>query len=359
MLYLDHNATTPASLSVLKAMVNARWANPNSLYCQGIKAHQQIIEAENTILEHINGAAGKLYWCQSGSMANYLAMLSAEKSRIAPVVSPIEHKSILTNCTEYGLDVCVPLGMGNNGIIDPNYGFYDSEKNKGVEFVACMYVNNEIGTVQPVHRMRTLFPNAHLHVDAVQALGKIPIDVETLGADSLTLSAHKIYGPKGIACLWVRDRIELPIPYLGTPATQLIIGFGQAVKDISISSYFSELLEKEKTFLNELYDNLSYGTEVVSNIPSSYRVPGTLSLQFQGVNADIFTMHLDSMGVCVSTGSACSKNTSEPSHVLTAIGLGKEAAKNTIRVSLGKAITTVNCIAAANMISKAYKELTS
>lgn len=352
MLYLDHNATTPiVSKKVKHAIKTAPWNNPNSFSTQSLDALSIIKTAEDRVRQTIGAVGGTVYWVQSGSMANYLAINAPiwTKSDLF-FSSPTDHKSIVKHPKKqlmFAVDTVGKIRAEHFNVIMPDE----------VNLATCTYVNNETGVIQPIEYVRDIYHNAHLHVDCVQALGKIDINVKKMGADSITLSSHKIYGPKGIACLWVKEGIDLQIPYLGTPPTELIAGFSAALLELHPAHYCAELEIKETHFLNILHKELIHGLDFIHNIPAKTRVPGTLSIQFSNIDADLLVIALDSIGLHASTGSACNAKDSIPSHVLTSIGLTEQQAASTVRFSFGKLINPDESITAAKLVAKTYKEL--
>jgi cysteine desulfurase len=221
-------------------------------------------------------------------------------------------------------------------------------------------VNNETGVIQPVQTVGELLKDhsARFHVDAVQALGKMPIDVEEIGCDLLTLSAHKIYGPKGIGCLWVRndayERVDDMWPYMGTPSVELAMRFGHAVQCLDVTNQHLSLKEKERWFLDVL--DLVEGLDYHLNVRHTGRIPGLLSIRFPGVDAEELMFLLSEEDVMVSTGSACDRDRT-PSRVLQAMGLPEEDITSTIRISLGDAVDRVQLTKAADILGKIVKEL--
>jgi cysteine desulfurase len=223
-------------------------------------------------------------------------------------------------------------------------------------------VNNETGIIQPIKSVRKInsMVNRFLHVDAIQALGKLPIDVDELGIDLLSLSAHKVYGPKGIGCLWVRNRCledpEARFPYLGTPSVDLALRFAAVVQRINLPRYTLANQDKEKVFLDTLGENLVHGLDF-NILGAGPRVPGLFSLTLTGVDADTLVFILSEEGIMVSTGSACKSKDKHPSHVLTEMGMTEEDINSTIRISLGDMVSCEDVKQAALIIAAKAQEI--
>ncbi len=346
MIYFDHNATTQASSSVRIVMLDTQiqeWGNPNSPHDMGISSAVQVQRAAQIIKHHINGANGRIIWTGSGSSANHIAITGMCQGPGHLVTSYLEHKSI----------ECIRRRYGN---AVPTSGFeWERQINEYTKLISLIYVNNETGLINNLFLIKPLLENhpACFHIDAVQALGKVKIDVEELGCDLMTLSAHKIYGPKGVGCLWVRDGVKVNIPYLGTANVPGIVGFGEAVKNLDIYQYLSELMEKEEYFLSQLQNT---GVQFKMNTDTDSKIPGTLSLSFPGVSNVELVLELSTKEVYVSIGSACSGGRAR-SRILEEMQLPEDQIASTIRVSLGKHCSLEEISTGAQIISETVKEL--
>jgi len=323
MIYLDHASTTkPCTKARTAATV---WANANGLSIPSRNAQYMIKQVEDTIRDAINGRGGRIIWCSGGTGSNSLAVNIACKGAGDLLTTSFEHKSVKQYVRRFGGTILNKSGR-------PDWLVLNKWLHEGVKLLSIQYVNNETGNVIfPEHLdMKKLKKQALLHIDAVQALGKIKIDVEELGCDLLTLSAHKIYGPKGIGCLWVRDGVELGFPYPGTPNTPGIIGFGIAVELVNHTLHWDSMGKLDIDFQNALKkEGIEYSRNTCG-LPTTY---GLMSLRF-GVDGTELMMSLEDKGIYISTGAACNKG--EKSYVLEAMGLTDQEISETVRISLGR-----------------------
>ena len=218
-------------------------------------------------------------------------------------------------------------------------GLISSEELENITYttklVSMLYVNNETGVIQPVNEIKSRIKNALYHVDAVQAAGKLPIDVERMQCDFLTMSGHKFGTPKGIACLWIRNNIEIELPYLGTPQVPMASAFAKTLASCDLTQWKCDMVEKEIFFKQCLASSakksqISYNY----NTDTSKRLPGLLSIGFKGIDASELVMRLSDRGLAVSSGSACNSIDIVPSPVLTAMGISTKDALSSIRISL-------------------------
>lgn len=353
MVYLDNNATTPIDPAVaekMTAFLGSHFGNPSSLYPIGRQAKEAIEEARSHVARALGASAGEIYFSGSGTESDNHAVLGvfeALPDKREFVTSTIEHPAVEE--TAAALErrgfrvVYVPVdGLGRIDLealgdaLTPQTGL-----------VSIMHANNEIGTIQPIERIVELAHarGALVHSDAVQTFGKIPLDVRRLGVDLLSVSAHKIYGPKGVGALYVkRGTLLRPLIHgghqergmrAGTENTIGIVGFGEAARLIP------ERLPEDKPRLAALAARLRRGLEeripkIRSHGDPANRVETTLSYSFLGLEAEAILLALATRDICVSTGSACSEDSEDVSHVLKAIGLRPEYARSTIRMSLGR-----------------------
>jgi cysteine desulfurase len=203
------------------------------------------------------------------------------------------------------------------------------------KLVSMLYVNNETGVIQPVEIIKPRIKQALYHIDAVQAAGKLPINIQKMQCDFLTMSGHKFGTPKGIACLWIKEGIDLELPYLGTPQVPLAFAFAKTLTSINLAQRKVDAILKEQFFkkrLAEYSKQLKINYEY--NIKTIRRLPGVLSIRFKGIDATELLMELSDNGLAVSAGSACNSKEIIPSHVLSAIGMSDKDALSTIRISL-------------------------
>jgi cysteine desulfurase len=358
-IYFDNNATTPLHPEVKKAMCDAMdsFGNPSSLHSFGRQSRGLIEAAREKVARFINASSDEIMFVGSGSEGNntVLSILTCQPGGCSLcrqngkglVTTTIEHPCILeaSKCLrENGADVVYADVDG--------YGKVDMEKLQGLitentGLVSIMLANNEIGTIQD---LKAIIEIAHekgalVHTDAVQAVGKIPVDVKDLGVDFLTLSAHKIYGPKGVGAVYVKRTAPF-CPLIrgghqekgrraGTENTLGIVGLGKAVEMRGIE------MEEEAKRLLEMKKRLRKGIE--EQIPDirfvghpTDSLPGTLNVSFDGAEGEAIILYLDLEGIAVSTGSACASGSLDPSHVILATGLPAECAHGSIRISLGR-----------------------
>ena len=356
-LYFDHNATTPLATDVLEAMLpflTDNYGNPSSIHSFGQQARADLEQARAEVARLLNCRANEVVFTSGGTEADNLAVLGGVRAARARnggrkhvLTSRIEHHAVLNACQaleKEGVEVTY-LRVGSDGVLDPDA--VRRALRPETVLVTVMYANNEIGTIQPIAEI-TAMARAHgalMHTDAVQATGKIPLDVKALGVDLLTISGHKMYGPKGVGALYARRPTRLePLSYGGhherdrRPGTENvagIVGLGRA------AALARRALATESVRLAALRDRLERGLlerveEAVVNGDPARRVPSTSSICFDYVEGEALVIALDLKGVACSTGAACSSGAIEPSHVLTAIGLRSEQARASLRFSLGR-----------------------
>lgn len=358
-IYMDNNATTPLHPEVRKAMIDAMvmFGNPSSLHSFGRQARQLVEEAREKIASFIGASPDEVMFVGSGSEANntVLSALSCQRKQCdyhreglnEIITTTIEHPCVLETSK------CLQERGINVSYIDVDkFGKVNTEQLKGLitdktGLVSVMMANNEIGTIQDIRTIAEIVHQhgALFHTDAVQAVGKIPVGVQELGVDFLTLSGHKIYGPKGIGALYVKkDAMFCPLirgghqergRRAGTENTLGIIGLGKAIE------MRSQEMEEEERRLLELKATLKKGIE--EGIPDVQFIghptdclPGTLNVSFDGAEGEAIILYLDLEGIAVSTGSACATGSLDPSHVILATGLPAECAHSAIRISLGR-----------------------
>jgi cysteine desulfurase len=352
--YFDHNATTPVDPEVVAAMADAlasTFGNASSVHAFGQKAKTAIDEARTSVAALIGGEASEVVFTAGGTEADNFALRGAvealePRGRKRLVTSTIEHEAVLNTCRHLarrGYE-WTPAPVTSDGLV--TLGALQPLLGPDVAVVSVMHANNEIGTLQPVAALGAAAraAGALMHTDAVQTVGKVPVDVRALGVDLLSLSAHKFNGPKGVGALWIRRGVRLA-PILtggrhernrraGTENVAAIVGLGVAAR------IARRHLDEEATRLAALRDRLESGilrrvSGTIVNGGDAPRVPNTTNISFTGVEAESLLIALDLEGVAVSTGSACSSGSLEPSHVLKAMHLPSGRAHNAIRFSLG------------------------
>jgi cysteine desulfurase len=357
-IYLDHNATTPVDPAVAEAMIVAlrdEFGNPSSVHHFGQRAKAAIDEARTAVGALIGADASEVVFTSGGTESDNFAIRGAAEAlesggRRHLIATAIEHEAVLNTLkalARRGWKTTL-LPVDQSGIVSPDA--LREAITDDTALVSVMHANNEIGTVQPVAELARIARErgALMHTDAVQTAAKIPVDVKALGVDLLTISAHKFYGPKGAGALWIRRGVRL-LPVMtggrhersrraGTENVAGIIGMGVA------ASRARGKMSAEGARLGALRDRLEEG--ILRAVPGtavnggrSPRVPNTTNISFDRVEAESLLIALDLDGIAVSTGSACSSGTLEPSHVLKAMGFPAHRTQNSIRFSLGAANT--------------------
>jgi cysteine desulfurase len=372
-VYLDHNATTPVDPRVLDAMLpflREQYGNPSSLHWHGQRARAAVEEARAHVAALVGAEPADVVFTASGSESDNMALRGvaarARGPRRGVVVSAIEHHAVLNTAKalrEEGVPVAVARA-GEAGIVDLDD--LAAKVDETTALVSLMLANNETGMVQPVAEAARLARErgALAHCDAVQAAGKVLVDVRALGVDLLTLSAHKLYGPKGIGCLVVKR---------GTPMAPLVRGGGQErnrragtenvagiVAFGAAARLAAERLEEEAARVGALRDRLEArllalpGAERNGRGP---RLPNTANVSFAGAEAEGLLIALDLEGIAVSTGAACAAGAVEPSHVLRAMGFAPERVQSSLRLSLGRTTAEPDVDRAADVVASVLARL--
>ena len=354
MVYLDNNATTPVDRRVYEAMspyLFEKFGNPSTLYSIGAEARAAVEEARKKVADLVGAKPDEIVFTGCGSESDNMALKGVAFAHMERgkhiIVSSVEHHAVLNTAAyleKIGFEVTY-LPVDRYGMVDPD-DLRQAIRTDTI-LVSVMLANNEIGTIQPIkelclvsHERGVLF-----HTDAVQAAGKLRIDVEELGVDLLSLSAHKIYGPKGVGALYIRKGTKIyPLIHgghqergrrAGTENVAGIVGFGKAA-EIALQE-----MEEEAVRIAGLRDRLEGGIlerieDVLINGHPEKRLPNTTNISFRYIEGEAIILKLASHGIFASTGSACSSDTLEPSHVLMAIGLSPEVGHGSVRFSLGK-----------------------
>src|SRR5580700_9844228 len=373
-VYLDYNATTPVGPEVLAAMMpyfSERFANASSIHSEGQRARYAVEDARDSVGRLIGAKAAEIVFTSGGTEADNLAIfgcVAAAKRPAHVITSAIEHHAVLNACQKLERDgVAVTyVAVGADGIVDAE----EIRRALRAEtvLISVMHANNELGTIQPIEAIGEIAREAGVafHTDAVQSAGKLPLDVTRLGVDLLSLSAHKIYGPKGIGALYVKTGTRLePMFYGGhherdrRPGTEnvaAIVGLGRAAESARA------LLDESATRIAAMRDRLE--ETILETIPQcrvngdrSRRVANTTNITFAGAEAESLVIALDLRGVACATGAACSSGAVEPSHVLTAIGLTPEQGRSSIRFSLGRNTVEAEIDFAVNAVRAAAEKL--
>ena len=352
-VYLDYSATTPVKEEVLKEMLpyfSDMYGNPSSLYTMGLESKDAITKAREQLAALIGAAPAEIIFTGSGTEADNWALKGIAEAKASKgnhiITSRIEHHAILHSCEwleKHGYDVTY-LDVDSEGFIDIEQ-LKASITDKTI-LISIMLVNNEVGTIEPIKEIAAIAKEHGIimHTDAVQGLGNVPIDVKDLGVDLMSMSGHKIYGPKGIGALYIRKGVRLPSfihggaqenkKRAGTENLPGIVGFGKAAELARInfdehvkhcSSLRDYLVER---ILNEIPDTILNGT-------MDGRHPGNANITFKYIEGESILLLLNQFGISVSTGSACSSKSLEPSHVLTALGVPVEMIHGTVRFTVG------------------------
>jgi len=356
-IYLDHNATTPIRAEVLAAMLpyfTEEYGNASSIHAFGQNARGAVELARTQVAALVGARAADIMFTSGGTESNNHAILGAVAA--APgtskhvITSAIEHVAVLDPCRALamsGVDLTV-LPVDRNGLVNPED--VRSAIRPETVLITLMLANNEIGTIEPIEEIGKIAAEKGIvfHTDAVQAAGKIPVEIERLGVDLLSISAHKFCGPKGVGALYIRKGTQLePLLYGGhserdrRPGTEdvaAIAGMGKAAELALVG------LHEESERVRNLRDRLEQG--LLDRVPHSWvngarapRVPNTANLSFPFIEGESMVIALDLKGIACSTGAACSSGALEPSHVLMALGLAPEDARATLRLSLGHQTT--------------------
>lgn len=355
-VYLDHAATTPVRPEVAEVMIRymtACFGNPSSLHYEGRQAREGIEEARRRVAELIGASADEIFFTGGGTEADNMAIkgvaYASERKRHF-ITTKIEHHAVL-HCTEalekQGYEVTY-LDVDGDGLVDPD----DVRRaiREDTALVSVIFANNEVGTIEPIAEIAGVCKERGVlfHTDAVQAVGQIPVNVQALGVDMLTMSAHKIYGPKGVGALYARKGVRLaPIIHgggqergrrSGTENVPGIVGFGKAA-ELALKE-----LDRRREHLTRLREKLIEGVlvrieDVRLNGHRWRRLPNNVNISPLYVEGESLLLNLDLKGIAASSGSACTSGSLEPSHVLVAMGVPHEMAHASLRLTLGTANT--------------------
>ncbi|MCR4395511.1 MAG: aminotransferase class V-fold PLP-dependent enzyme [Candidatus Saccharicenans sp.] len=353
MVYLDNNATTPLDPQVAEKMswfIREHFGNPSSLYPIGRQVKELLTEAREQVARAIGAQRGEIIFTGSGTESDNFAIIGVLEARPEKkefITSAIEHPAVLETARylEKRGYIVHYLPVDRYGLVDLN--FFESVISDRTSLVSVMLANNEIGTVQPLEEIIRIARRfgVPVHTDAVQAFGKMEVNVRKLEVDLLTVSSHKIYGPKGVGALYIRKGTAIA-PFIhgghqefglraGTENTAGIIGFGEAARILQ------DRWKKDKERLEKLAEKLKSGLEktipnIIFNGHPDQRIKTTVNFAYPGLEAEAILLALATKEIYVSTGSACSEESEEASHVLLAIGLKPEIARSAIRMSLGR-----------------------
>lgn len=354
MYYFDNSATTKLDPKVLKSMMpflKENYGNPSSIYSLGRKSKDAIENAREQVAKSLGCKRKDIFFTSSGSESDNwaikgVALANKEKGKHI-ITTNIEHHAVLHTC-EYlekqGFEVTY-LPVKENGIVDINK--VKKAIKKDTILISVMYANNEIGTIQPIEEIGRIAKEKgiYFHTDAVQAVGNLEIDLEDLDVDLLTLSGHKLNGPKGVGVLYIRDGVKIDNLIHGggqergkrasTENVANIVGLGTAIE------LATEDIEKKRKHLIKLREKCIEGImdkipDTILNGDKEKRLPGNVNVCFRYIEGESILLMLDQLGICASSGSACTSGSLEPSHVLLAIGLKHEVAHGSLRLSFSK-----------------------
>lgn len=356
-IYLDHAATTSTRPSVVEAMLpyfTEEFGNPSSIYEFAQNAKQAIDDARQTIANAIGAESAEVFFVSGGTEADNWAISGVIENYAKKgnhiITSKIEHHAVLHTC-EYlekkGCEVTY-LDVDANGMISLEE--LENAIKENTVLITIMFANNEIGTIQPVKEIGAIAKkhNVLFHTDAVQAFTHIPINVNEMNIDLMSLSGHKIYGPKGIGALYIRKGVRMKA-YIhggaqerrrrgGTENVPAIVGFGKAVAEAmtKLESEASREANLRDYFIQKVIDTIPY---VKLNGHPTHRLPNNANISFEFIEGESLLIMLDMKNVCASSGSACTSGSLDPSHVLLAIGLPHEIAHGSLRITLGEKTT--------------------
>ncbi len=352
--YFDNAATTPITEKVLLKMfpyLTTVYGNASAMYGIGRNSKAAIEDARKSVAEIINVNPKEIYFTASGSESDNIAIKGfahANQNKGKHIItSKIEHHAVLETCEtleKQGFEITY-LNVDKEGVVDLNE-LINSIRADTI-LISIMYANNEIGTIQPIAKIGGIAKSKNIvfHTDAVQAVGNIPINASEMGIDMLSMSAHKLHGPKGVGALYVKNGIEFE-KYIngghqernkraGTENVAGIVGLGEACK------LAQKNLDYHIKYLSGLRDY--YIKEVLNEIPNikingstKNRLPGNANISFRDIDGQELLFKLDEVGICASSGSACNTGSQKPSHVLTAIGLSSDEAKGALRITFGE-----------------------
>ena len=356
-IYMDHSATTPLDPQVLEAMLpyfSEKFGNASSLHSYGLEAKEALEDAREKVAALLGAKAGEIIFTSGGTESDNLALKGiAYKNRDKGkhiITTNFEHPAILETCRQLEKEgfAVTYLPVTAEGMVEP--ASLEAAIRPDTILISVMHANNEIGTIQPIEDIGKIAADKdiYLHTDAVQSVGKIPVDVGALGVDLLSISAHKLYGPKGVGALYIRKGSKIAAITQGggherglrsgTENIPGIVGLGRAAQ------LSGERMAEDGQRLSSLSDRLA--GKVLERIRESWvngslkrRLPGSLNFGFKYVEGESLLLFLDSKGIAVSTGSACSSHKLAPSHVLLSLGLPQELCHGSLRITMGRSNT--------------------
>ena len=357
-VYMDHAATTPPAEEVAEAMrpyLSEKYGNPSALYAIGRESRQAIEESRRKVAALINASPDEGYFTSGGSESDNMALRGVLQARgDGPnhiVTTNIEHHAVLETAEflqgiGYGVTI---VEVESTGLVDP------ADIRRAIKpetaIVSVMHANNEVGTIQPVAEISKVCREAgvYLHTDAVQTVGNIPVDVEEMGVDMLSMSAHKLYGPKGVGAIYIRKGTRVARFIQGGEQERGMRAGTENIGGIAGLGAAAELaageMEAKVPRITALRDRLASGMieaidDTFLNGHPDIRLPNNVHVGIRYIEGEAICLQLDTVGICASTGSACSSEALEPSHVLLALGVPTLEAHGSVRFSLGRGTTT-------------------
>ena len=378
MIYLDNAASTAVHPEVVKEMMpyfDTQYGNPSSIHQFGRKAKNAIEKARKQVATLIGAEPNEILFTSGGTESNNTILDGVLKSSGEPdpehiITSSIEHEAVLQPCKEFenvGIKITY-LPVDEHGIVNPDD--ITNSINEQTVMVSIMFANNEVGTIQPIKEISEICKKYQipLHTDAVQAVGKIPINVKDLGVDALSISSHKINGPKGIGALFIKKGLMVTPQILGggqengmrsgTENVASIVGFGKAceIAKERLNRNISHFQTLHSSILSKIVKEISH---VKLNGHPEKRIFNNVHLTFMGVNGEDLIIKLDEHGIAASTGSACSVHTQKASHVLKAMGFNHEQITGSLRISFGYMNTLDEIDQTVEVLKKVVSELRS
>lgn len=371
-VYLDNNATTPVLPEVLEAMrpyFGEQFGNASSIHHHGQETRAAVERARESVAGLLGARASEIVFTSGGTEGDNLTVFGIAQAGDHVITSTIEHHAVMNACRhleEKGCDVTY-VPVDGRGVVDP--ADVKRALRRDTKLISVMFANNETGVVQPVAEIGKIAAEAdvYFHTDAVQAAGKIPVRVDEIGCDLLTISGHKLHGPQGVGALYVRKGTALEAMLYGgrhersrragTENVPGIVGLGKAAELACVA-----LERGDDRSMASMRDRLEQ--EILSKVEAAgvngegtLRVPNTTSIYFDGIEGEALVIALDLKGLAVSTGAACSSGAIEPSHVLIAMGLPAERARASIRFSLGKQTTAEDVEFALSLVPETVARL--
>ncbi len=370
-VYFDNNATSPLLPEVFEAMrpyFGEKFGNASSIHQQGQQARAAVERAREQVAALLNCRPAEIVFTSGGTEGDNLALFGLAKPGDHVITSAIEHHAVLNSCHRLQEMGCVVtyLPVDGRGLIDPD----DVRRALRAEtkLISIMFANNETGVLQALPEIGKIAAEAdvYFHTDAVQAAGKVPVDVQQMGCDLLTISAHKFHGPQGTGALFVRKGTLLqPLLYggrhersrrAGTENLPGIVGLGKAA-EIALQGFSDGKIAQMEALRDRLEKALLENIEQAAVNGGGPRTPNTANISFDCVEGEAMVIALDLKGLAVSTGAACSSGATEPSHVLTAMGLSADRARGSIRFSLGKQNTAEDVEFALALVTEVVARL--